>query len=124
MSQTSEQEIEDKKKMHTEGVGDLTFKPEEEAAARYTYLLPVAKRLAGSMSAKGMARVVMALAEFPLQTTPKPRLIGKDENQLFQVIFELNVAKGMILDYAKKQSELTKTSAESTVVETETNVGS
>lgn len=96
---------EERDKMHTEGVGELTFKPEEEAAARYSYLLPIAKKLSKDMSAKAMARVVMALAEFPLQQSEKPRLISKEENQLFQVIFEINVAKGLILDYAKKVSE-------------------
>lgn len=101
------------KEMLTKGVGELQFKPEEEAAAKYTYLLPIARRLSTNMSAKSMARVVMALAEYPLQQTEKPRLRSKEEQQLFQVVFEINAAKGTILQYAREQAMKNQTLSDS-----------
>lgn len=101
---------------------ELKATPEEEAAGRYMYLLKVARRISREMSAKSIRRVLLALAEFPLQESEKPELKEKREHQLFQVIYEINAAKGIVLNYARKlEDERKSKAAEVPVAEKENN---
>lgn len=82
--------------------------PVEEAATNFTQLLPYVKKLCANMSAKAQARVHHAMAEFPLGAT-KPRLIGADEKQLFQVLQHLQGFKSTILQsFIREQAEANK----------------
>lgn len=78
--------------------------PVEEAAMRFTQLLPfVSKIAAASSSQKGLVRVLHALAEFPLGKA-KPRLLNANERQLFAIMQELNGYKSTVLTSIIKQN--------------------
>lgn len=82
--------------------------PVEEAAMRFTQLLPfVAKIASASQSQKGLVRVLHALAEFPLGKT-KPRLLNDNERQLFSIIQELNGYKSTVISNIIKQNAATQ----------------
>lgn len=70
----------------------------ENAAQRFTELLPYVKKIASAAEGKkSLIRVLHALAEFPLGAQV-PRLLNDNERQLFQVMSELSSAKTMILN--------------------------
>ncbi len=71
--------------------------PVEDAAMRFTTLLPYIKKFAHAAEGKrSLIRVMYALAEFPLGKGP-PRLLSQNERQLFQVMTELSQYKSTIL---------------------------
>jgi hypothetical protein len=119
--------VEEFKKDHREGIGDITFTPAEEAAARFTYLLPFLKRMAGSMSSKGMARVIHRLAEFPLGDAVHIDKMGfrtKEEKKLFEVFYNINECKNTILksmkeDQIKAEQEAQGENVDGNTVETQ-----
>lgn len=86
-----------------------SFTPEEEAAARFIYLLPYIKKFGNSMGQKAVVRVLHELAQFPLNGD-KPRFQSKQEEQLFGIFNEIYMTKSVILKYAmeqrKKESEV------------------
>ena len=89
------------------------FTKEEEAAAKFTYLLPFIKRAGSNLSQKAMARVLYALAEFPLGKSIKiedMNFKSPAEKQLFHIFYEINSAKAIILDYAKTEENKNETS--------------
>lgn len=88
--------------------------PNEEAAMKFTKLLPYVKKFGAVMSAKGLSRVMHALAEFPLGAS-KPRLLNDNERQLFHVLQELNGYKSTIIqNIMKQQMEMEKMKQEAT----------
>lgn len=100
---------------------------EEEAAMKFTKLLPYVGKLSDAMQSKGgLVRVMVALAEFPLGAT-KPRLLSEQERQLFAVMQEIQGYKSTVFSSFVKQSaelEKMKQTAVSTTAETDTsNVG-
>jgi len=85
----------------------VEISPEEEAAMKFTKLLPYVSKLSDAMPSKGgLVRVMSAMAEFPLGAR-KPRLLNESERQLFAVMQELNGYKSTVLQsFIKKQAEL------------------
>lgn len=97
------------------------FTPEEDAAARFSYLLPFVRRSGKNMSAKAMTRVIHALAEFPLGNSIDINEMGfrsKQEKQLFTVMYEINAAKHTVLNYIKDEQAKLKKEKEESHVET------
>lgn len=94
---------------------------EEEAAMKYTKLLPFATKLANALPSKGaVVRIVTAMAEFPIGGR-QPRLLSEAERQLFAVLQELNGYKSVVLQsFIQNQNELKQT-AVSTTAETDTH---
>jgi hypothetical protein len=80
--------------------------PVEEAAMRFTTLLPFVKKLGAAMqSQKGITRVLHAFAEFPLGKE-KPRLLNDAERQLFHILQQLQGYKTTVIsDIMKKNME-------------------
>ena len=75
----------------------VTMSPEEEAAMKFTKLLPYVSKLSDALSSKGgLVRVISALAEFPLGSA-NPRLLNDGERQLFQVFMELQQYKSTVI---------------------------
>lgn len=71
--------------------------PTEEAAMKFTKLLPYVKMLGQAMpSQKGLIRVMHAFAEFPLGKE-KPRLLTDAERQLFHILQELQGYKSTVI---------------------------
>ncbi len=83
--------------------------PVEEAARKFTILLPYVKKLGNAMpSQKGLTRVLHAMAEFPLGAA-KPKLLTEGERQLFHVLQELQGAKSTVIqNILQKNMELEK----------------
>lgn len=81
--------------------------PEEEAAMKFTKLLPYVSKLSSAMPSKGgLVRVLTAMAEFPIGSA-KPRFLNESERQLFLVLQELQGYKSTVLQsFIRKQSEL------------------
>ena len=81
--------------------------PEEEAAMKFTKLLPFVTRLGDALPSKGgLVRVLRALAEFPLGGR-EPRLLNDAERQLFHIMMELNGYKTTVVNsIVKKNAEL------------------
>jgi hypothetical protein len=78
--------------------------PVEEAAMKFTTLLPYVKKLGLAMpSQKGLIRVMHACAEFPLGAT-KPRLLNDNERQLFHIIQELQSYKTTVINNIMKKN--------------------
>lgn len=97
--------------------------PVEEAAMKFTHLLPYVKKLGAAMpSQKGITRVLHALAEFPLGAA-KPRLLTEGERQLFHVMQELQGYKATVIqNIIQKNAELEQLKQQATekpVAETE-----
>lgn len=83
----------------------VSYTPEEEAAARFLYLLPYVKRIGKNLGGNAVVRVLYALAEFPLGDD-KPKLKSKEEKQLFDIFQELMASKSLIIKHAlEKQKE-------------------
>jgi hypothetical protein len=82
----------------------VTFTKEEESAARFLYLLPYIKKFGSAIGAKGMVRVMHALAEFPVGDS-LPKFKNKQEEQLFNVFQELTAAKAIVVRYAMDQQK-------------------
>lgn len=113
----------------------VALSPEEEAAMKFTKLLPYVGKLADAMDSKGgLVRVLVAFAEFPLGNK-KPRLLSEQERQLFVIMQELQGYKSTVVSsFIKKAAEAEKMKqqavseaavAASTVAESsEVNVGS
>jgi hypothetical protein len=82
---------------------------DEEAAMRFTQLLPYVRRFGDALPSKGgLVRVLHALAEFPLGAT-KPRLLNDAERQLFQIMMELQGYKSTVVtSIMKKNAEVQK----------------
>lgn len=77
----------------------------EQAARRFTGLLPYVKKIANAAEGKkSLVRVLHALAEFPLGASV-PRLLNDNERQLFQVMSELSAAKTVLLNSFMKQQQ-------------------
>jgi hypothetical protein len=102
--------------------------PVEEAAMKFTKLLPYVKMLGQAMpSQKGLTRVLHAFAEFPLGKE-KPRLLNEGERQLFHVMQELQGYKSTVIQAILQKNmeveKLKQTATEMPVAEQEqTNVG-
>lgn len=81
--------------------------PDEEAAMKFSKLLPYVSKLGDAMASKGgLVRVMKALAEFPLGST-KPRLLNDAERQLFQIMMELQGYKSTVItSIMQKEAEL------------------
>lgn len=91
----------------------ITMSPEEEAAMKFTKLLPYVSKLGDALNSKGGAvRVLTALAEFPLGST-KPRLLNDGERQLFQIMMELQQYKSTVItSIMQRESELKRLQAQ------------
>lgn len=77
--------------------------PVEEAAEKFTVLLPFVAKMANASRSKGsLVRVLHAFAEFPLGAG-KPRLLNQNEQLLFNILQELQGYKSTVL-----QSFMTK----------------
>lgn len=87
----------------------VTMPPDEEAAMKFTKLLPFVSKLSAALPSKGgLVRVMHALAEFPLGAS-KPRLLNEAERQLFQVMMELQGYKSTVVtSIMKKNAEVQK----------------
>lgn len=100
--------------------------PAEEAAMKFTKLLPYVTKLSDAMPSKGgLVRVITALGEFPLGGR-QPRLLNEQERQLFAVMQELNGYKSTVISsFIKKQSDVEQMQQTATqaVAETETSNG-
>lgn len=82
----------------------IAMDPIEEAAMKFTKLLPYVKMLGSAMpSQKGIVRVLHALAEFPLGKE-KPRLLQEGERQLFHVMQELQGYKSTVIQNILQQN--------------------
>lgn len=93
--------------LQTSGLATPVGLPEnEEAAMKFTQLLPFIKKLGNALqSQKGVVRVLHALAEFPLGAT-KPRLLNDAERQLFQIFMEIQGFKATVVnDIMRKNAE-------------------
>lgn len=77
--------------------------PVEEAAEKFTTLLPYVTKIANASRSKGsLVRVLHAFAEFPLGKG-KPRLLDQNEKLLFNILQELVGYKSTVLtDFMKK----------------------
>jgi hypothetical protein len=96
--------------------------PEEEAAMKFTKLLPYVKKIGASMpSQKGVIRVLHALAEFPLGKE-KPKLLTEGERQLFHVMQELNGYKSTVIQSILKQNAEMEKLKQLPIAVTETEV--
>lgn len=104
--------------METPATTSVEIPAAEEAAMKYTKLLPFATKLANALPSKGaVVRIVTAMAEFPIGGR-QPRLLSEAERQLFAVLQELNGYKSKVLQsFIEKQNELKQTAAELPVAE-------
>lgn len=94
-----------------------TFSPEEQAAARFLYLLPYIKKFGNALNQKAVVRVLHALAEFPL-SDGKPKLLSAQEAQLFDIFQELLATKSVIVkNVLEKQKADADASAEKEVTD-------
>lgn len=87
-------------------VDGIQFTEAEKAAAEFTYFLRHLKKEVGNLSAKGAARVLYRLAEFPLGDTVAIDEMGfkdKKEKLLFQLFYEINARKSVIMQEVKDQ---------------------
>lgn len=82
---------------------------DEEAAMKFTKLLPYVTKLSDAMPSKGgLVRVLTALGEFPLGGR-QPRLLNESERQLFAVMQELQGYKSTVIaSFIKKQADIDK----------------
>lgn len=109
-------------------VATTELDPNEEAAMKFTRLLPFVIKLGNALPSKGgLVRVLHAITEFPLGAT-KPRLLNDAERQLFHIIMELNGYKTTVVSsIMKKNAELEKlktaTEASTPVAEMEVSNG-
>lgn len=110
----------------TQSEAPVTMTAEEEAAMKFTRLLPFVNKLADAMPSKGgLVRVLTSLAEFPLGGR-QPRLLNDAERQLFQVMQELHGYKTTVIaSFMRKQTELEQAQQTATkdVAETELSNG-
>lgn len=85
----------------------MVMPPEEEAAMKFTKLLPYVSKLGDALPSKGgVVRVLRALAEFPLGGR-EPRLLNESERQLFHIIMELQGYKSTVVNnIMQKNAEL------------------
>lgn len=83
--------------------------PEEEAAMRFSKMIPFVSKLADAMPSKGgLVRVIHAMAEFPLGAA-KPRFLNDAERQLFSILQEVNGYKSTVItNIMQKNAELEK----------------
>lgn len=83
--------------------------PIEEAARKFTQLLPFVAKLGNALPSKGgLVRVIHALAEFPLGAK-KPRLLNDAERQLFHIMMELQGYKSTVVaNIMQKNAEAQK----------------
>lgn len=99
----------------------------EEAAKKFTELLPYVKKFGSAMSSNSVVRVLYAMAEFPLGAS-KPRLLNDPERQLFHILQELNGAKSIVISTILKQQaeteQLKQKATEGSVAEQEVTDGS
>lgn len=94
--------------------------PAEEAAMKFTTLLPYVLKLGQAMpSQKGVVRVLYALAEFPLGAS-KPRLLTEGERQLFHVMSELQGLKSTVIQDIMKKNALVEQMKQTAVAESAT----
>jgi hypothetical protein len=101
---TGEQQVSDAVDTGAEPSNEEVGKdPVEEAAERFTMLLPFVSKTANASVSKGsLVRVLHAFAEFPLGKG-KPRLLNQNEQLLFNILQELQGYKSTILqDFMKK----------------------
>lgn len=103
--------------------------PAEEAAMKFTKMMPFVSKLANALPSKGgLIRVVHAMAEFPLGAS-KPRLLNDAERQLFHVLQELNGYKSTVIQNiltknaeAQREAEALKQTAEASASQAESEV--
>lgn len=90
----------------------ISMSPAEEAAMKFTRLLPYVLKLGRALpSKKGLVRVLHALAEFPLGAS-KPRLLNDAERQLFQVCMEIQGYKSTVVTNILEQNAKAQKEAE------------
>lgn len=117
--EVQEQQIEEQSAIVPEA--PKAIDPIEEAAMKFTQLLPFVKKLSQAMNAKGLARVNHAMAEFPLGKD-KPHLLNNSERQLFQIMQELNGYKSTVIsDIIKKQQAMAQAEKKEEVNESSEN---
>jgi hypothetical protein len=80
----------------TEEKNEQQIDPLESAAMQFTNLLPYVKKFSATTSTKGLARVLHAVAEFPLGND-KPRLLNENERMLFSIMQEIQQHKSVLL---------------------------
>ena len=85
----------------------VTMSADEEAAMKFTKLLPFVSKLSNALPSKGgLVRVMTAVAEFPLGGR-QPRLLNEAERQLFAVMQELQGYKSTVISsFIKKQADI------------------
>jgi hypothetical protein len=85
----------------------IAMPPDEEAAMKFTKLLPFVTKLGDALQSKGgLVRVLRAVAEFPIGGR-EPRLLNDGERQLFHIMMELNGYKSTVVNsIMKKNAEL------------------
>lgn len=95
---------------------------DEEAAMKFTRLLPFVSKLGDALPSKGgLVRVLHAVTEFPLGAS-KPRLLNDSERQLFQIIMELQGYKSTVVTSILKKNAEAQQAAEALKPTTETPV--
>jgi hypothetical protein len=89
-----------------EKVDAASVDPLEEAAFKFTKLLPYVKKFSATASSqKSLARVLYAMAEFPLGAA-EPRFLNENERILFSVLQEIQQHKSVLLQkYVKEALE-------------------
>jgi hypothetical protein len=80
-----------------------TIDPVEEAAMKFTNLLPYVKKLGSALNGNGVVRVLHAFAEFPLGAN-KPRLLNDAERQMFHLLQDLQGYKSTVIQSIMKKN--------------------
>lgn len=73
----------------------------QEAAVHYTKMLTMVKGYSSVMNGKGLARVLVALAEFPYGDAYPKFKKGSEEQKLFTFMLSLQSAKAKIAEALK-----------------------
>ncbi len=106
-----------------DAIPEVELTAEEEAAMKFTQLLPYVTKIGNAATGRGsLVRVLHAMAEFPLGAG-KPRLLNDNERLLFNIMQELQGYKSTLLSvYMQDSLEKQKLLAEAST-EGEVNVG-
>lgn len=84
----------------------------EDAAMKFTQLLPFVKKLSQALSIRSLSRVNHAMAEFPLGRE-MPKFKNGSERQLFQVLQELqNYKNTIVTDILTKRNAIAQAEKE------------
>ncbi len=89
----------------TKAADTVSFTEEEQALARFMYLMPYVKKFASAMGAKSVVRVMHQLAQHPLSEVA-PKFKNKQEEELFNIMQEIQAAKSIVIrNILTKQKE-------------------